>query len=400
MFVDPQSRYYFSGNYVKTNFEGLTPEILYRSVAADGEYVSIPFEQYFDSIKYYFETEGGFTIPDDALINSEGKADIIVRLNNRDHGKGYFCGLCLTQDDSSKNLFRDDKAELGKFIEMKYDPEIFKPFEGDEGFEDGDWAGEGKEPVKTGAVTGTVVDEEEYTVPDVTMKLTPGDKKSVTDDNGNYSFNDLKPGKYKLYLVESIGGELFCTDVTVKAGVLTTLPDIVYREGSIVETVTEDGEDEEYEEYEDDNQYTDSGDDYSDDTDDYDDGEDVIEQKYGALKGYCYDSSGKLLSGVDIYVNSKAHHTKTNEKGIFVFDQVPPGKYKVCTILENGSVHVFRTVDIEAGKGTTIRVMMPDGDAFPVWLIIAIIAGGVCLIGAAVLTVILILKRKKRKGAA
>ena len=382
LFVDPYSRYYFSGYYVKTNFEGLNPEVLYRSIAADGEYVKIDFEEYFDSIKYYFETEGGFVIPDDALINSDGKADIIVRLNNRDYGKGYFCGLSLTQDNSSENLFKDSKATLGKFIKMDYDPEIFKPFEGDDGFEDGNWSGEAKTVIPTGGINGTVIDEDEYTVPDITMKLTPGNLKSTTDDNGTFSFDNLKPGKYSLYLIEeSTGEELFCTKVTVKAGILITLPDIVYHAGS-VQVITSEVED--------------------DDNGGYieiDDGDDIVEQKYGALKGYCYDSSGKLLSGIDIYVNSKSHHTKTNSKGIFTFEKVPPGKHKICTILEDGSVYVFRTVNIEAGKGTVIRVMMPDADSFPTWAIIAIIAGGVCVLGAGVLTAILLILRKKRKSA-
>ena len=448
LFVNPNSRYYFSGHYVKTNFEGLTPEVLYRSVSANGEYVSLPFEQYFDSIRYYFETEGGFTIPDDAVINSEGKADIIVRLSNRDHGKGYFCSLSLTQDNSSVNLFDDRKATLGKFISMEYDPEIFMPFEGDEGFEDGNWSGETVEEIKTGAILGTVIDEEEYTLSEITMKLAPGNKKTVTDDYGEYGFEDLEPGNYKLYLVESSGEELFCTDITVKAGILTTLPDIVYHEGSVQETTvyeegTENGEkaneDEEYEDEEEEEEEEqestnknrkriirkriikknktneksneDSGNidsnvddiiddvDLDDDYDEIDDAEDVIGQKYGALKGYCYDSSGKLLSGIDIYVNSKSHHTKTNSKGVFKFDRIPPGEYKICTILDDGSVYVFRTVKIEAGQGKVIRVMMPDTESLPTWALILIIAGGVCLLGAGALVTILLILKKKRAAA-
>ena len=376
LFVDPNSRYYFSGYYVKTNFEGLNPEVLYRSVAAGGEYVSIPFEQYFDSTRYYFETEGGFIIPDDALINSEGKADIIVRLNNRDHGKGYFARLSLTQDNSSKNLFDEKKAKstAGKFTEMKYDLEIFKPFEGDDGFEDGNWSGEEKTTIPTGAIAGTVLDGDEYTMSGITMKLTPVNYTCITDENGGYTFENLKPGRYSLYITESIGGDILCTEVTVKAGVLITLPDIIYHEGTIEET-----------------------DDFDDGYVEIDDSDDIREVKYGALKGYCYDSTGKLVSGVDIYVNSKSHHTKTDSKGIFTFDQVPPGQYKICTILDDGSVYVFRTVNIEAGKGTVIRVMLPGDSGMPTWLIILIIAGGVCLALAA--AAVILISRKKRKSA-
>ena len=174
-----------------------------------------------------------------------------------------------------------------------------------------------------------------------------------------------------MYLVEDTGNEIFCTDITVKAGYQTILPDLYYSTG-------DDGD----------------GDIY------FDDEEEIKERKYGALKGYCYDASGKLLSGVDIYVNSKSHHTKTNSKGIFMFDQVPPGEYKICTVLDDGSVYVFRTVKIEAGKGTVIRVMMPD-DGFPIWLWIVIIAGGVLVLaGAALAVILLVLKNKKKKQIA
>lgn len=378
IFVDPDSRYYFSGNYVKTNFVGLNPEVFYRSVAADGEYVKIPIDQYFDATRYYFETDGGFTIPDDAVITN-GKADIIVRINNLDHGKGYFCNLTLTQDNSGKNLFDDSKATLGKYVLLDYDPEKFMPFEGDEGFEDGDWSGENSYSITTGALVGTVLDDEGYTYPGITMKLMPGGIKSITDDNGTYGFKDLNPGEYSLYLVEDDGTEIFCTAVTVKAGIQTGLPDIYYKPAQ----------------------------------DEFDDGEISLDddgepktKKYGALKGYCYDQSGKLLSDIDIYVNSKSHHAKTDSKGMFTFDQVPPGEYKVCTILSDGSVHVFRTVKIEAGKGTVIRVMMPkENSGLPLWLIIVLIAAGALLLGAgAVVAVILIavssVKRKKAKAAA
>lgn len=373
LYVDPGSRYYFSGYYAKTNFVGLSPEILYRSVSADGAYVNIPFEEYFDASKYYFETDGGFTIPDDAVINADGKADIIVRLNNRDYGKGYFCGLTLTQDDSSKNLFSDSNAELGKFISMDYDPEKFMPFEGDEGFEDGDWSGENSYNIETGALSGTVLDVDGYTYSGVTMKLTPGNLAVTTDASGSYIFEKLKPGNYTLYLVESDGNEIFCMDITVKAGVLITLPDIYYNDNSD-EIEIADGEI------------------------DIDIDDSIREQKYGALKGYCYDSSGKLLSGIDIYVNSKSHHTKTDAKGIFMFDKVPPGEYKICTVLSDGSVYVFRTAKIEAGKGTVIKVMMPDEETFPFWLIIVIIGGCVLLLAAGTLVTILIIKKKKKKA--
>ena len=371
--VDPNARYYFSGYYVKTNFVGVTPEIFYRSVRAGGEYVALPFEEYFNASRYYFETEGGFTIPDDALLDANGKADIIVQINNRDHGKGYFCGLTLTKDGYSENLFKDSNATLGGFLLKDYDPEIFVPFEGDEGFEDGNWSGEKTYTVEIGAIDGTVLDDEGYTYPGITMKLTPGNLKVVTDGNGVYNFENLKPGKYSLYLVESSGNEIFCTDITVKPGVRTTLPDLYYSENL-------DGD-------------FDSGE------IDFDDGEDIREQKYGALKGYCYDSSGKLLSGIDIYVDSKSHHTKTDSKGIFVFDKVPAGVHKICTVLQDGSVYVFRTVKIEAGKGTIVKVMIPDEGGLATWLIVALIAGGAAvLIAAGIVCTAIIIKKKKNRA--
>ncbi|MBO4693503.1 MAG: carboxypeptidase regulatory-like domain-containing protein [Clostridia bacterium] len=383
LFVDPKSRYYFSGNYVKTNFVGLNPEVLYRSVAANGEYVSIPFELYFDSIRYYFETQGGFLIPDDALINSEGKADIIVRLNNLDHGKGYFCNLTLTQDNFSRNLFDISKVNPNSFIEMKYDPEIFQPFEGDDGFEDFDWDTDvDVANLTTGAITGTVYNSDGDALSGVKMKLMPGNITTATDEDGVYKFDNLAPGDYSLYLIEESGNELFCCEVNVEAGMLTEVPDITY--------LTDEDEEDEY-------------DDEDDEYDEDDEGTVILDgeatkQKYGQIKGYCYDSTGKLVAGVDIYANSKSHHVKTNSKGIFEFDKVPPGKYKICTILDNGSVYVLKTVKVEAGKGIIIRVMLPDTDSgLPIWLIILIIVGSMLIISLLTLLIVFLIVKKKKK---
>ncbi|MBR4909844.1 MAG: carboxypeptidase regulatory-like domain-containing protein [Clostridia bacterium] len=372
LFVDPASRYYLSGYTVKTNFTGVTPEVLYRSVSNDGDYKLIPIDLYFNSSSYYFETGDGFIIPDDAVINGSGKADIIVRMNNYDYGKGYFSSITLTKDGSNKNLFDDSKAQLNQFKKIKYDQEIFTPFEGDEKFEDGDWSGENPEKITTGSIAGRVYDGSGLTASGIKIKLMPGNITTVTDAGGVYGFDKLTPGDYSVYLVEASGNALFCYSLTVKESVLTSIPDIYY-------TIdTDDGEGDV----------------------DIDDSNTPAPKNYGAIKGYCYDSSGKLLSGIDIYVNSKAHHAKTDAKGMFEFDKVPPGEYKLLTVLEDGSAYVFKTVKVEAGKGVTVKVMMPDPEnsGLPLWAIIAIIAGGaVIVLAGAFVTVLLILKSKKKK---
>ncbi|MBR4762214.1 MAG: carboxypeptidase regulatory-like domain-containing protein, partial [Clostridia bacterium] len=369
LYVDPCSRYYFSGKYVKTNFVGVAPEVFYRSKAANGEYVAISFEQYYDAGRYYFETDGGFTIPDDAVINDDGKADIIVRMNNLNYGKGYFCGLTLTQDNSTVNLFDDSKAQLNGFKELNYDPDILTPFEGDDKFEDGNWSGEAAEPITVGAIVGVVYDKNGAAASGVRMKLMPGNIISMTGADGVYNFDNLTPGEYSLYLVENSGNAILCCNVTVQESVLLTLPDIYY----------------------DDDPDSESG--------DIDISGEPVAKNYGVIKGYCYDSSGNLLAGVDIYANNKSHHVKTDEKGMFEFDKVPPGEYKICTILDDGSAYIFKTVKVEAGKGTLVKVMMPDpdGDGLPLWALIAIIAGGAVLVAGGVVAVLLIVLKKKKK---
>lgn len=373
--VDPKSRYYFSGNYVKTNFVGINPQVFYKSVSANGQYVSIPVDLYFDTGKYYFETQGGFIIPDDAVINADGKADIIVQVNNLDHGKGYFCNLTLTENNSSRNLFDDSKADVGKFKVIDYDPEIFRPFEGDEKFEDIGWAGQ-TDNIITGELTGKVYDSDGFMLSGVKMLLMPGNISVTTNDSGAYNFENMKPGNYTLYLVESSGYRLYCCEVNIEAGMLTTLPDIYYSSGKDDSLdIDEPGEIE------------------------IDDNTGVKKEKYGILQGYCYSPEGKLLSGIDIYANTKKLHAKTNEKGMFEFEKLAPGEYKICTLLEDGSTYVFKTVKIEAGKKLTIKVMMPKEEQFPMWALIAIIAGGVVLLAAIALLVILLILRKKKKAA-
>ena len=226
LFVDPDSRYYFSGNLVRTNFVGLTPEVLYRSISQNGEYVSIPFEMYFDSTRYYFETQGGFLIPDDAMLNAEGKADIIVRLNNLDHGKGYFCSLTLTQDNFSRNLFDDSKVNKNSFIKIPYDPEIFMLFEGDDGFEDFDWYDFDDLDNSKGAISGRLLDGEDNPCEGIKMQLMPENIAATTDPEGKYSFKNISAGKHYLYVLEGGTNEIYCGEVEVKEGMLSDISDI------------------------------------------------------------------------------------------------------------------------------------------------------------------------------
>ena len=365
--VDASKQYTFSGYSINMNSEGVSPRILYQSRKANGAYEVLETTTYYDSDIYYFEVN--FEIPEDAVVKN-GEAIIKVQMNNGKNGKGYFRELRLSESDKFASLITTMSGG-STFKEMPYDSGVFIFYYDDTKFDDGDWSGElSASSATTGAVSGRVVNSKDEALSNVTIMI--GDISVKTDENGNYSAANLKPGNYDIYLVEANGNKLLCYTVEVKAGILSNIPIITYLNASelTVELPEEDDTDS-------DNNAT------------------VEQTPYGALRGYYLDQNGKPIKGAKIYLKGLGFVT-TNDKGMFEFSKLPVGEYEVYTKLADGSTHVFRKVNIEAFKGALIKVVEPVTDGGFNWLWVIIPSAVVVLAGAAFVT-ILVIKKKKVK---
>jgi carboxypeptidase family protein len=81
----------------------------------------------------------------------------------------------------------------------------------------------------TGAVEGTVLDEESSPIAGVDLLLMPGSVAGQTAANGGYSFSFLPPGQYALIAVK-LGYKQGEMRVDVKAGETVTNPDLVLKQ--------------------------------------------------------------------------------------------------------------------------------------------------------------------------
>ena len=362
--------YYFSGNYVNMNSQGLTPEIKYRSIT--GEFKILKTDLYYSADSYYFEIK--FQLPDDALF-IDGFAEVQVYITNNDGGKGYFHSLRLTEGSSYKNLFDDVGfvGQNGNYIVMDYDPNVFVFYYDDTKFNDGDWSGEAE--LTDSDAKGVVLDEDRNGISGIKMILDPGDKTSETDDNGNYSFKGLKPGTYSLYLVSpKTGNKIFCLSFDVEESKSITLPFIIYSNAKIEE------DEDKYE---------------------YDDKKEVVEvigevesKSRSVIQCLLFDEEGNRLSDIPIFIDDNGYAI-TNKKGIATFDNLQNfGAKKIYIYLDNGEKYIFRKVNVVEGKGTRIKLMFaPDSDNTLLYILIFGGAGLLLVAGAAV-TVILLLKKK------
>lgn len=356
--LKPGQTYYFTGNYVNMNSQGITPEIIYQSIT--GEYKTLQTELYYNADRYYFEIK--FEVPEDALV-VDGLAKVKVQITNNENGKGYFHSLMLSEGSKYKNLFDEVGfvGEGGNYALMDYDPNVFVFYNDDSNFDDGDWSGEAR--LTASDAKGIVVDDDGNGVSGIKMILTPGNISSVTNASGNYSFKNLKPGVYSLYLVSPKTKErIFCLKFTVEESKSINLPLITY--SKVTDSIETDGE--------------------------------VNSKSRSVIQCLLFDEDGNRLSDIPIFIEDNGYAI-TNKKGIATFDNLQNfGAKKIYIYLDNGKKYVFRKVNVVEGKGTRVKLMFaPDSDNL---LLYILIFGGIglLLIGATTVVIILLVKKKTK----
>ena len=370
--LDPKKEYYLSGYYVNMNSEGITPQIQYLPKAAKGtqNFEDIEVEMFYDSDRYYFETS--FKAPRDAAITG-GMTDIRIQFNNKDKGKFYLADVRLCEAGKYDNLLTDmTYADNGNFETIPYNEGVFVFYYDDKLFDDGDWSGE--YTITYGTLTGRVVDTEGKGIAGKVLQLGSEKLTVKTDENGEYSFDQVDPDTYKLYILDKDNKQIYCSDVTVKKAIWGIMPTITFTEAVTTVTTIEP---------------EDTTDSTTSDTTE-------PEEAFGMLRGYYYDRQGNVIKGASISVRGVGSAV-TDDKGMFMFDKIPEGKYDLYTKLEDGSEHVFRQVDVKANKGMQVKIMKPaqEEETGTPWVMILIISGAVMVCAVIALTVILLAKKKK-----
>ena len=371
--VEPNTKYYFTGNFVNMNAAGVTPKAYYKD--AKGNWVDSNTSFFTDTDRNYFEME--FTLPEGAYVNN-GKANVKFVIVNGNKGKGYISDLALNKEGNFANLFRNADFANGtkgwtnskNYVISAYNPEVFKFHYDDELFNDGNWSNEAAMMLfEKGSIIGKVLDAEGNPISGIEMQLEPGKLKAKTNKKGVYSFEGLKPGKYRLLLKAPDDTLMFVTRVTVSAGVISEVSDITLKlveelpEVIIEDIVTEP----------------------------------IIEEvKYGIVRGYLYDVDATLLKNTKVYLGNIAE-TSTDENGMFEFNEVPPGKYDIYVKGEDGTITILKTIEVEAAKGAVYKLQIPFGEESNPILIYIIIGASVVLLAACGVVVFLLLKKKIRK---
>ena len=369
--VERGKTYYFSGFYVNMNAAGITPKILYTTV--DGATEVAPVDFVYDSERFFFE--GVFTLPADAK-SIRGKSSATFMIDNGKKGMAYISDLAVYEDGKYENLLENADFKDGfnkwqsnpNYTLSDYDASVFVFYYDDTKFDDGDWSGTATTTEIMGDITGQILDKNGLGLSNIRVTLTPGNITATTDSDGYYRFKNLKPGEYSLYIRTPNGKEMFVRNITVESGMTAGI-------SAITLALADDGE----------------PDDIEYDTDSLD---------YGIVCGYLFDSNGKTLKGQKLYLGNVGT-VVTKKKGIFQFNDVPPGEYDIYTKLDDGTIHIFTRVKVVAGKGKIYKLKMP-AESTPglfgglSWIWIALIAaGGVLVLGGGALTTVLILKKKK-----
>jgi hypothetical protein len=217
-----------------------------------------------------------------------------------------------------------------------------------------------------------VIDNNGNALPNITLKLMPGDITVTTDANGSFFFNNLTPAQYKLYLVQKDNTELLCMDINVKKGMASLLPAITYYID--VKTVSVDNNDIHQEQI---------------------NPEETPE--YGVLRGFYYTKRGKTIPNGEIFLRGYGS-VKTDKTGMFTFENIVPGEYELYTVLDDGTEYIFRTVNIEPNKGIQVKIMEPileeNNESNP-WLLVLIIGVSVVVCANIVLFIVLLSRKKK-----
>ncbi len=264
---------------------------------------------------------------------------------------------------------------------MPYNADTIKAFLKSLNPEDGEWwkeedVIEEEEVITYASAKGTFKDSTGKGINNTKMLLISEEKEytATTNANGEFDFGKILTGFYELYVLN--GSEKIFTgfsqyiapdDVVtfnVTSDISNLAPDY---------EVTEDAEEEE-------------------------EVEEIVPS--GNLSGTVYTPYLETVADLKLYLEGVGEIT-TDENGNFAFADVPVGKYKLYTVLEDESEYVFRDVEINENVDLKVKLKYdPPKESITEevnngWIIWVIVASVVALVVVAGLIFFLVFKKKK-----
>lgn len=279
--------------------------------------------------------------------------------------------------------YSEDRSKFIKVLD--YDEKAFITYKDDENFNDGEWwsADDIFEKILDYAnIKGTLKNINGNPLKNIKLGLVSGDNTytTVTDKNGAFDFGKIAIGFYSFDVYNKDGekqnGSVF---YTLAKGDELTLNVVISPKSE--ETENKDGE----------------------------------KQNDSILKGAVYTPKLKTIPNMKIYLRGIGE-TVTDENGAFEFINVPVGEYDIYTLNDDGSEYVFRTVKIEESVKLTVKLKYDnkktDSDNkdtensgtevekkdVNIALIIIIVISAIVVLGAIVLTMIIVIKRARKKS--
>lgn len=374
-----------------------------------------------DQTKVISETDHGnyrsyvieFSVPKDFVpkwvsnYKSGNSFNIFLGVGNSFYTEGYMWGLtCYNVKDKYKNecitnakfkqgfdywiwgwefwgkiwgpIHGEEKGGSGvtnvndTLILMDYDLSKIDALIADINRDDGEWWDEEDivEEISIATVKGKFIDQDGNPISNIKLELVSDNNvyKTVTNAKGEFIFKDIVGGFYELFFIRD--------GKRVETGYFANLFDGDVSTVKIVTNISGALEDEESEEAE-------------------------TLEPMGKLLGTVYTPQLKTVANLKIYLDTIGE-TVTDESGCFEFSDVPVGEYELYTILEDGSKHVFRTVQIKENVDLAVKLKydveknadvetQTDSNTW-IWIVIA--CGALLIIAAGVVTFIIIKKKK------
>jgi hypothetical protein len=93
----------------------------------------------------------------------------------------------------------------------------------------------------------------------------------------------------------------------------------------------------------------------------------VAQVSTGGIRGFVKDKSGGVLVGVAVEASSPARiggpaADATNEQGLYRFENLPVGKYRVTFTLKGFKTLVREGIRVELGRTVELRVTLTQGE--------------------------------------
>ena len=169
-----------------------------------------------------------------------------------------------------------------------------------------------------GSIRGKVVDADtQMAIVGCSVILSPGNQSKVTDECGEFLFDNLAPGTYSIRVTKDKYLEQTKFDVIVQADTETSLQFLLYNESTTKGIIT------------------------------------------GIVRDY---ETNEVLEGCLVTLQPGGASKLTDSEGYFSFEQLAPTEYEITVTKKDYSSYT-KSVTVEPGKSLTVEILLPKESA-------------------------------------